>query len=248
MYEPIKDEFVEEVNSDQNGLEYSMSLERDEDRNYFANKLLSDFLGPEKLKEKDALACRLKYKRQQIEGSLKTVKKENNKKKGKTRICHKKKIVLTSKLKKSLNLYKIDKNEKLEYKNYEKMNDSWKAYAASCLLTCLPKNASMDQGGIKEENVLNCLKQIDYHGCLLTVLRSTSKSLIGLTGIVLQDKKNVFFVLCNDDKIKIIPKFGNLFEFEIFGCKFTLVGSNMCYKPEMRTTKHAKIKTKKNIQ
>lgn len=247
MYEPIKDEFIEEISTDQTKFEHSMSLDKEEDRDFFVDKLLSDFLGPDKLKEKDALASRLKYKRQQIEGSLKTVKKENDKKKGKTKIRHKKKVVITSKLKKSLNLYKIDKNEKLKYENYENMNESWKAYTASCLLTCLPRDASFDQGILQEESVLNCLKQIDYHGCLITIVRSTVKSFIGLTGIVLQDKKNVFFILCKDDKTKIIPKYGNLFEFEIFGCRFTLVGSNMCYKPEMRTTKHAKIKTKKNI-
>lgn len=246
MYEPIKDEFIDEI--DKHQTEYSMSLDKDEDRDIFVNKLLSDLLGPEKLKEKDILASRLKYKRQQIEGSLKLVKKENNKKKNKPKIRHKKKIVLTSKVKKSLNLYKIDKNKKLEYTSYEKMNDSWKAYAASCLLTCLPKDVSIDRGELKEENVLNCLKQIDYHGCLVTVVRSTAKSLIGLTGIILQDKKNVFFVLCKDNRTRIVPKYGNLFEFELFGCKFTLVGSNMCFKPEMRTTKHAKIKTKKNIK
>ncbi|CAF0713545.1 unnamed protein product [Brachionus calyciflorus] len=128
------------------------------------------------------------------------------------------------------------------------MNEVWNTYASSCLLTCLSKNSQLENVSLDEENVLNCLKQIDYHGCFLTVTRSASKTQIGLSGIVLQDKRNVFFILCRDNSIKIIPKFGNLFEFEILGCKFTLVGSNMCYRPEMRTTKHAKIKTKKNIK
>ena len=75
--------------------------------------------------------------------------------------------------------------------------------------------------------------------------QSSSKSQIGLSGIVLQDKKNVFFLITKENKIIIVPKNGNLFEFKLFDSfKMTLVGSNMCYRSEMRSTKHAKIKTK----
>merc|ERR1712150_401388 len=98
---------------------------------------------------------------------------------------------------------------------------------------------------LNEENVLNCLKQLDYHGCDLTVTKSATKSLIGFNGLVLQDKKNVFYLLTKQNEIKIVPKCGSLFEFELMGfCKMTLVGSNICHRPEMRSTKHAKIKTK----
>ena len=88
---------------------------------------------------------------------------------------------------------------------------------------------------------------MDFHGCLLKVVSSNAKSLIGAKGIVLQDKRNVFFMLSSDSEVKIVPKAGNLFEFELFDCSFRLVGSNLICKPEMRVTKHAKIKTKENI-
>ena len=90
---------------------------------------------------------------------------------------------------------------------------------------------------------------LDYHGCHLTVTQSTSKSQIGLSGIVLQEKKNVFFLLTKENKIIVVPKCKTLFEFKLFdNFKMTLVGSNMCYRTEMRSTKHAKIKTKINIK
>ena len=134
---------------------------------------------------------------------------------------------------------------KIEYSEFEKVNTLWKSYVNSCLLTCLHNEHS----SLSEENVLNCLKQIDYHGCLLSVAKSSTKSLFGMSGVVLQDRRNVFYLVTRDNQVKIVPKVGNLFEFELFNsAKITIVGSNMLYRPEMRITKHAKIKTKSNIR
>lgn len=247
MYEQIDKEFVD-GKTISNINTQSLSLNTNEDRDIFVDALLTNFLGDEKIKEKESLAVKIKYKRHQLEMNTKHLKKEDKTRKG-VKVKTKKGLVLNSKLKKSLKLYKLDKNEKLDYGKYEKMHESWQAYASSCLLTCLPKGAEeSSENLLNEENVLNCLKQIDYHGAYLTVTRSNSKFLIGLSGIVLQDKKNVFYLLTKESNIKIVPKIGSLFEFELFGCKFTLVGANMCYRPEMRTTKHAKIKTKQNIK
>ena len=133
---------------------------------------------------------------------------------------------------------------KLNYAEYEKLHELWKKYAYSSLMTCLPEHLNQSFA-LSEESVLNCLKQLDYHGCFLTVTKSKVKSHIGLNGIVLQEKKNSFFILTKEGCIKLIPKQGTLFEFELFqAIKFTLVGSNMCCKPELRSTKHAKLKTK----
>jgi ribonuclease P protein subunit POP4 len=230
MYEPIGKEFLDDA-------------------------FLAKYLGEEKLKEKFELREKIKHKRQQIELTSKHVRSDRQ---AKARRLEKKKagknkLVLSCKMKKKLGMYKLDKNEKLEYEKYEAMNKLWRSYAYSCLLTCLPDNLDASResqssaGCLSEESVLNCLKQLDYHGCHLTVTRSNSKYQIGLSGFVLQDRKNVFFLLTKENKIKIVQKSGNLFELELFDCKFTLVGANMCYKPEIRTTKHAKIKSKTNI-
>ena len=155
---------------------------------------------------------------------------------------HHKKLSLNLKTRKSLKMYRINKSEDLDYKKYETINKLWCSYASSCLVSCFGSPANKI---LHEENVLNCLKQMDYHGCHLTVKKSSSKYLIGIRGLVLQDKKNALYLLTEENKVKIVPKVGSLFEFELLGfCKMTLVGSNMCYRPEMRSTKHAKIKTK----
>ncbi len=47
--------------------------------------------------------------------------------------------------------------------------------------------------------------------------------------------------------LKTVPKLDNLFELEINGIKFTLIGSNMCVKQELRTTKYIKPKNETDI-
>lgn len=255
MYEQIGEEFVEGSSATSSR---SLALNTIEEREFFVDSLLTNLLGDAKLREKDSLVNKLKHKRHQLEVNTKQIRREEKLKRelanGRTKtakIKNKKRLVLNCKLKKSLRMYKLDKNAELDYSKYEKMNESWNMYAISCLMTHLPKNLdnqNQERSLLHEENVLNCLKQMDYHGACLTVTSSNSKYQIGISGIVLQDKKNVFFLLTKENKIKIIPKFGNLFEFDLLGCKLTLVGSNMCHRPEMRTTKHAKLKTKVDIK
>lgn len=253
MYEPINKEFVDTVNDIENQTNVakkSSDLNENEDRDRFVDEFLTKYLGNEKLREKNSLREKIKHKRQQIELASKHIQKDRQmkaKQQEKKTNASNDKNVMSCKLKKKLGLFKLDKNEKIDYKEYEPIHLLWKSYLYSCLTTLLPDNPNKPVN-LNEENVLHVLKQIDYHGCKLTVVRSSnSKHQIGITGIVLQDKKNAFFLLTKENEIKIIPKQGNLFEFEIFDCKFTLVGSNMCFRPEIRTTKHAKIKTKKNI-
>jgi ribonuclease P protein subunit POP4 len=226
------------------------------DREIFVDRLLSTMLNEEKLKEKDSIADKLKYKKHQLEVASKQLrreakaKREQNQPNGKQQ---RKKLVLTAKTKKRLGMFKLSKDAKLDYNKYLKINEVWCNYAAACLLTCLPKTMptrdESEMGSIlSEESALNCLKQIDYHGALLTVTRSNCRTLVGLSGVVLQDRRNVFFILNKNNEVKVVSKAGCLFEFELFGCvKMTLVGSNMMHKPEMRVTKHAKIKTKIDI-
>jgi ribonuclease P protein subunit POP4 len=261
MYEPLNSKELDEVanlNFPRRMVPISMSsrplnMDVHEDRDIFVDQLLTSLLGEEKLKEKNSIAEKLKYKKHQLDVASKQLRKEAKAKREQNQPIKRKKFVLTSKTKKKLGMYKINKNEKLDYNKYLKVNEIWNNYAASCLLTCMPKTLpdeleSLEASILNEENALNCLKQIDYHGSILTVTRSNCRTLVGISGIVLQDKKNVFFLLNKDNEIKIISKAGSLFELELFGCvKLTLVGSNMLHKPEMRITKHARIKTKVDI-
>jgi ribonuclease P protein subunit POP4 len=254
MYEPIGSEFlITKCSESQKDDQMDSNMISCENREQLLDGFLSEYLNTEKIREKDSLVEKLKYRHHQLELASKQMKKEKKKKEnalalasGETSSDQKtnsrKRLVLNSKTRKRLKMYKLNKNENLDYSKYEKINKLWNSYANSCLMSCL---GSENNNALSEENVLNCLKQLDYHGCYLTVVKSPSKSLIGLHGLVLQDKKNVFYMLTTENKIKLVPKLGALFEFELMDfCKMILVGSNICHRPEMRSTKHAKIKTK----
>ena len=241
MYEPIDSEFVPETETIENP-----NVNTTDEREKFVDNFLASNLNETKQREKETIKEKLKFKKHQLDVASKQLRKENKKKRDAIALVQSDntRTDLSRKLKKSLQMYKLNKNEKLDYSKYEEINRLWNCYANSCLMTCLTPN-----NNLSEENVLNCLKQLDYHGCHLTVSRSSSKHLIGLNGIVLQDRKNVFFILTKENQIKILPKENNLFEFNLIDSNFrmTLVGSNMMLRPEMRTTKHAKIKTRINI-
>lgn len=245
MYRTIDDEFVDNRAPKSEANESTLSLNTNQEREVFTTSLLGKFLNEKKLKEIESITDRIKYKRHLIELSTKELKKEASKKSKKPQEPRKK---LTKKLKKKLGMCKLDTAQTLNYSEYEKLNEAWLSYATSCLLTCIPKNAPSQEFELNEEMVLNCLKQLDYHGCKLKVSRSKTSSLVGLSGIVLKDTRNVFYMLAEDNEVKVVPKCGNLFEFELFEhCRLTLVGANMILKPEMRVTKHAKIKTKIDV-
>lgn len=245
MYRTIDDEFVDNRAPKSEANESALSLSTNQEREVFTTSILGKFLNEKKLKEIESITDRIKYKRHLIELSTKELKKEASKKSKKPQEPRKK---LTKKLKKKLGMCKLDTTQTLNYSEYEKLNEAWLSYATSCLLTCIPRNAPSQEFELNEEMVLNCLKQLDYHGCKLKVSRSKTSSLVGLSGIVLKDTRNVFYMLAEDNEVKVVPKCGNLFEFELFDhCRLTLVGSNMILKPEMRVTKHAKIKTKIDV-
>lgn len=248
MYKAIDDEFVgNRASAGVQPSEKELDLSTNQDREVFTTSLLSKFLGDKKIKELDSITDRIKYKHHLIALSTKELKKQAAKSKKRPEQKQRgEQRKLSKKLRKQLGLGKIDKSQRLDYKSYEKLNEAWLTYASSCLSTCLPKTPG-NESGLCEENVLNVVKQMDFHGCKLRVVSSNAKSLIGVNGIVLQDKKNVFYMLGSSDEVKIVPKAGSLFELELMGCRFTLVGSNLVCKPEMRVTKHAKLKTKRDI-
>ena len=209
-----------------------------ENREAILNNLLTNYLKPDKLKEKQNILDKIKYQKHQLEVAVKQLKKDKKLKNPR------KKKNLTCKLRKSLNLYKLDKNgEKLEYEKFKVMNELWQQYMNKVLINLNEKSLE----NLSEESVLQYVKQADLHGAIINVVRSKCKNLIGLRGIVLQEKRNVFVILTKANLIKTIPKHDNLFEIEINECKFTLVGTNMCIKTELRVTKTIKPKEAINI-
>jgi ribonuclease P protein subunit POP4 len=124
------------------------------------------------------------------------------------------------------NMIKNLKKEKLDYDSLLCMNQLWQNY-----ITELLNNSN------NEENILSKMLKADLHGAILTVVNSTNKNNIGISGIVLFESRRTFNILNRKNEIKTILKNGCVFETEIKnnGMKILIYGDNFIYKSAERT-------------
>ena len=123
------------------------------------------------------------------------------------------------------NMIKTLKKEKMDYDTLLSMNQLWQDY-----ITELMNNSN------NEENILSKILKADLHGAILTVINSTNKNNIGISGIVIFESKRTFNLLNNKNEVKTILKNGCVFETEINnGIKIQIYGDNFLYKSAERT-------------
>lgn len=95
-----------------------------------------------------------------------------------------------------------NKNGKLKYKDLLPLNKMWLEYILQAIgfksFKDLP-TSSIDQ---RWEMINQRLMKADYHGAKISVIRSKCPSLIGITGLIVQDTKNTFRVISEDDTIR----------------------------------------------
>ena len=118
------------------------------------------------------------------------------------------------------------KKEKMEYDSLLSMNQLWQDY-----ITELLNNSN------NEETILGKMLKADLHGAILTVVNSTNKNNIGISGIVLFESRRTFNLLNKKNEVKTILKNGCVFETEIKnnGMKIRIYGDNFIYKSAERT-------------
>ena len=119
------------------------------------------------------------------------------------------------------NMIKTLKKEKMDYDTLLSMNQLWQDY-----ITELMNNSN------NEENILSKILKADLHGAILTVINSTNKNNIGISGIVLFESRRTFNLLNKKNEIKTILKNGCVFETEMKynGMKIIIYGDNFIYK------------------
>lgn len=124
------------------------------------------------------------------------------------------------------NMIKTLKKEKMDYDTLLSMNQLWQDY-----ITELMNNSN------NEENILSKILKADLHGAILTVINSTNKNNIGISGIVLFESRRTFNLLNKKNEIKTILKNGCVFETEMKynGMKIVIYGDNFIYKSAERT-------------
>ncbi|KAJ1675251.1 RNase P/RNase MRP complex subunit [Spiromyces aspiralis] len=86
------------------------------------------------------------------------------------------------------------------------------------------------------------LIKADYHGAIITVNKSKCPSYVGHTGIVVQETKQLFRIITQDDRLLNIPKANSTFKLEVGNRKYILYGSHMLYRASERASKKFKPK------
>lgn len=101
-------------------------------------------------------------------------------------------------------------------------------------------------GGLKPTSspqfVQQKLLKADFHGAVLTVVRSKCPSYVGTTGILVQEFKHVFKIITKENKLKVIPKRNSVFSVEINGFTSFIYGSKFEHRASERSAKKFKVR------
>lgn len=119
---------------------------------------------------------------------------------------------LSAKQKRALQVYTLPKEQR-KYAVFEPLHHMWCSYIQEVL-------------GLKGEQAARgrlltpagagpMLASADFHGALLTVVRSRCVGRVGITGIVVKDTKFTFEIITIKDEIKTVPKEHTVFRFEV---------------------------------
>ena len=154
------------------------------------------------------------------------------------------KKALTAKEKRSLGLYRLPKKG-LQYASFQSLHTLWLGY-----MTELLDLDNLEKGGwtpnLNEETRQLQLQmrvcRADLTGCLVTVSTAHCPGHVGTTGLVIMETRNTLQIISQDNRLRLIPKQGSSFSFNIGGYKFTVPGSSIHSKPAERITKKLKNK------
>ncbi|UYV60299.1 POP4 [Cordylochernes scorpioides] len=142
----------------------------------------------------------------------------------------------TSRVYKKSGDFSVEKNFP-KFEQCRDLHSHWETYMAQIL------ELNSDGSPNPHDIHLKVLKA-DFNFALVVVEDSPNKTLIGLRGYVIQDKKNIFSIVTEKNKLKHIPKKGTVFAFQLNGVIYRICGSYFCHSAHMRS----KQKFKKNYQ
>lgn len=118
-------------------------------------------------------------------------------------------------------LYKLtpEERERLRYSDFEKIHSLWLQYVDKVLENSDPSN----------------IFRIDLHGCHLSCTASKNPSLVGSEGIVVQETKNTFLVIKQNNRLVTLPKRESIFEFDVDKKRYRIHGCNLMFTSQART-------------
>ncbi|XP_062822879.1 ribonuclease P protein subunit p29 [Anolis carolinensis] len=138
---------------------------------------------------------------------------------------------LSVKQRSEMRLFEI-KPEQQRYEIFVPLHELWKQYIRD-LCNGLRPDA-------QPQMIQTKLLKADLHGALVTVTKSKCPSYVGITGFIVQETKHVFKIITKEDKLKIIPKFNNVFSIELDGFMSYIYGSRIQFRASERSAKKFK--------
>ncbi|XP_049879004.1 ribonuclease P protein subunit p29 [Pectinophora gossypiella] len=143
---------------------------------------------------------------------------------------------LTRKEKKALGFYVLPRNS-VKYDDVLPMNQIWTDYISQMLELDKPIPNCTSKSW---ETFTQTLYKADFHGAMLTVVRSKCPSYVLKSGICIMDTRNTFKIISKDNIITTIPKRESVFEMKVKNVRITLFGKHFCVRPAERSTKKVK--------
>lgn len=140
---------------------------------------------------------------------------------------------LNAKERRRLKIFQL-KPEHQKYELFLPLHDLWKQYIVDLCNGLKP--------GSNPHMIQQKLLKADFHGAVLTVIRSKCPSYVGLTGILVQELKHIFKIIAKDDKLKVIPKRNSVFSVEIGDFVTHIYGSKFELRSSERSAKKFKVK------
>ncbi|KAJ8041384.1 Ribonuclease P protein subunit p29 [Holothuria leucospilota] len=136
------------------------------------------------------------------------------------------KRVLSNTDKKEMKLFEIPL-EQHRYNLYKPLHELWLAYMRDCLSHATKDKMNL---GVK---LLKC----DLHGSLIQVTKSKCPTYVGVCGILLQETKNTFKIITEENKLKTVPKSSCEFTFTVDELVVTIHGKHFCVRSSDRAMK-----------
>jgi len=104
----------------------------------------------------------------------------------------------------SKHLSNISFKNQLKYNEVYPLNRLWLSYIKNLLGITSFSNIPKSPDDPNWENINQQLMKADFHGANITIYKSRCASLVGLTGIVVQDTKKTFKICGTDNYIRSI--------------------------------------------
>lgn len=119
--------------------------------------------------------------------------------------------LLTCREKRELGIFNVHK-DKLSYSSFVPIHLMWKDYYRALVREQVTEHSR--------------LLKAEYTGCFLTVAESRCPSYVGTRGIVVQETKNVFRLITEQNVVRTVPKAHSAFAFELDGRIYKIYGSH----------------------